>query len=170
MTKDNIFPFTLISFQHGRCGHQEDDWQRITHINNKEELLQELKEGYLADSRNRNNFPIISTPIKRIYLKNTNISDSYGTDQLGGYELNGEYIPGPKDYRYEINEFDSDDMAQFTDVFLKFKEWKLRIYTLIPKIRKISKDQEKQNYELKELKRLAKKYDYKLIKDRKWHF
>jgi len=160
-----LYPFTLISYQHGKCGYKEDDWQRITHINNKEELLQELKEGYLVDAHNRNDYPIASTPINRVYLKHTNIADSYGTEQLGGYELNGEYIPGPRDYRYEINEFDSDDMAKFTDIFLKFKEWKLRIYTLIPRIRKISKEQEKRTYELKQLKTLAEKFGYKLIKE-----
>jgi len=162
---DNLYPFTLISYQHSRCGYQEDDWQRITHINNKEELLKELKEGYLTDAYNRNDYPIISISINRIYLKHTNIPDSYGTDQLGGYELNGEYIPGPRDYRYEINEFDSDDMKMLEDVFEKFTKWKERIQTLIPRIRKISKEQEKRTYELKQLKTLAEKFGYKLIKE-----
>lgn len=46
-----------------------------------------------------------------------------------------------------------------------FDKWELRLQTLIPRIRKISKDQEKKTYELKQLKILAEKYGYKLIKE-----
>jgi len=159
----SLFPFTLISSQQGSSGYPEDDWQRITKIDNDDCLLQELKKGYLVDARRRNDFPLVSVPIKRVYLKKTNIPTST-TEQLGGYEdENGDYVSGPHDYRYEKTEFNDVDMKYLKDTFKKFERWKTRLQTLIPMIRKRSKDFKRRENELKKLHELATKYNYELI-------
>jgi len=72
-TNNTLTTFTMISSQTGTCGYPEDTWDIENIITNKEELLESLKEGYLRDSRNRNNYPILSYPIQRIYKSNNNI-------------------------------------------------------------------------------------------------
>jgi len=58
----NYFELTLSQRSSGGCSYPEDDWDMEYTINSEEELLEALKEAYLRDARNRNNYPIVSFP------------------------------------------------------------------------------------------------------------
>jgi hypothetical protein len=160
----NLYPFTLISSQMGRCGFKEDDWQIITHIYNEKDLLKALKEGYLTDARNRNNFPITSHEIDRVYLNGTSLEQSYGCECLGYYDEEDE-DDVITDYRYVDGDFTTEQMDLLKEVHNKFNKWKSKIKTLLPRLKKLAREQEKIKNDLKNLKRLAKEYGYTLTKE-----
>jgi len=58
----NYFELTLSQRSSGGCSYPEDNWDMEYTIDSEEELLDALKEAYLRDARNRNNYPIVSFP------------------------------------------------------------------------------------------------------------
>ena len=145
--------FTLIQGQHGTRDYPEDNWQIITEIHNVDELLDALKEGYKMDSRRRSDYPIVS-------FEPDSVIFTY--DDLSQYNHNGSLHH--RDLRsYDENLLTDEDKEKYQVAFDKYKKWKKRVQTLVPKIRKKAKDIEKRDRELKELFDLAEKYNYNLV-------
>jgi len=123
------FELTLSQQSSNGCYYPEDDWYMEYTINNENELLEALKEAYLRDARNRNDYPIVSFSFS-IYYENLN----------------------------------KEQLEIFNKGMNKFEKWKKRIKSLIPRIRKISREKENEIKEKEKLNKLAKKYGYSLIK------
>ena len=145
------FTFTLIISQQGSSGYQEDDWQLIFEINNSEDLYNALKEGYLTDAHNRNNYPICSFPVSHIYTK----------DDLSEYNHCGSI--NHRDLRRYNNNI-IDDLSEYNYTFNKFNRWKTKVQTLIPRLRENKRKIDIEKRELESLFFLAKKYKYNLVK------
>jgi hypothetical protein len=156
---------TMISTQEGRCGFREDDWQIIRTINNEDEFLKALKEGYLKDASNRNNYPITSHEIGRDYTFE-DLSKYEGYTWLGNpnYYDNDEdedFIPN-----FKYHHFNDIDLSEYKKIFDKFEKWKSKIKSLLPILKEKARKIEKEKADIKNLFRLAEKYNYKLTKDK----
>jgi len=156
--KKNI-SFTMISSQEGTCGYREDDWQIINRIENEQDLYESLKEGYLADAYNRNDYPICSFPINISYIKDI-LDSTYGI----------EYIDWENEEQMDYRDIDSDIELEkeikikYKETFEKFEKWKSKIKTLLPILREAKRKKDKEISEKKQLKELAEKYGYVLAK------
>jgi len=57
-------PITIILAQQSKgCYYPEDDWELEIDAYSEKEIFESFKEGYLKDSMNRNDYPIVSNPI-----------------------------------------------------------------------------------------------------------
>jgi hypothetical protein len=104
---------TLISYQEGKCGFHEDDWQLIRTISSEKELLKGLKEAYLTDARNRSQYPLNGHPVNFI-LTNVDYSEYEGETYLGGGYHDDSFEPDCPDLRYIEDEI---DINEFDDIF-----------------------------------------------------
>lgn len=157
---------TLISYQYSRASYKEDDWQIIRIIKNKSDLYEALKEGYLQDARNRNNFPLCSFSIGRIFTYD-DLSQYEDYTWLGGdydNEYSYEYNDDIKDLRDYDSSKDLEIRSKFSNIFEKFNKWEKKVKSLIPKIRKRAEIISNEKKELKRLFELANKFNYELIK------
>ena len=128
----NYFKLTLSQRSSGGCSYPEDDWDMEYTINSEEELLEALKEAYLRDARNRNNYPIVSFP-----------------------------------FSIDFDELDDEQSIMIKSGMKKFEDWKRKIKTLLPILRKVKKEKDKESFERKKLSELADKYGYVLAKKEK---
>lgn len=155
---------TLISYQYSKAGYREDDWQIIRTISNEKELFEALKEGYLQDARNRNNYPMVSFSIGRIFTYD-NLFQYEDYSWLGGdynYEDSEDYNEFTKDLRdYSCND-DLEIKNNFKNTLNKFNKWEKRVKSLIPIIRNKSNIIKKEQQELDLLFKLANKFNYTL--------
>jgi len=154
--------FSMISYQRGVCGYPEDDWQIIRYIENGKQFLEALKEGYLKDASNRNQYPIVSHPIS-LYFVDSELSET--EDELGFIYDDEEEDNKIHDYRTSTNEnpeLKETIKKQYINEYRLFEIWKKKILTLIPIIRKKAKQIEHKNYELEKLFELAEKYNFNL--------
>jgi len=152
-------PFTMISSQTGVCGFREDDWQIINRIETKEEFFDSLKEGYLEDAKNRNNYPICSFPIDISYTRKK-LESTYGLEQI---DYEDEEQLGYRDADSD-SELENDIRKEYSDIFDKFEKWKNKIKTLLPILREAKRKKDKEISERKKLSELAEKYGYVLAK------
>ena len=151
--------FTLISYQESRCGFREDDWQIIRRITDEKELYEALKEGYLQDASSRNNYPILSFPISRVYIeRKIDEEDFYAL----GYERDEE--DEVYDYRWEDSDEDID-LSEYKPAIDKFKRWEEKVKSLVPRLKENKRQIDKKEAEMKKLKELAEKYGYELVKE-----
>ena len=147
--------FTLILCQFAPNDYPDSNWQKIYIIENEDDLLYALKDGYLRDAYTRNDYPICSFDLKSIYT----------------YEDLSEYNHPGGIYHRDLRDSESDVNLEslvkehYNDTFIKFNKWKLKINTLIPRIRMIANEQETTNREMIQLFELAKKYGYNLHKE-----
>jgi len=152
-------PFTMISSQTGVCGFREDDWQIINRIETKEEFYDSLKEGYLEDARNRNNYPVCSFPINISYTREE-LGSTYGLEQI---DYEDEEQMDYRDLDSDI-ELEKEIRKEYSEIFDKFEKWKNKIKTLLPILREAKRIKDKEISERKKLATLAEKYGYILTK------
>lgn len=152
--------FKMISSQTGACGYIEDDWQIIENISNEKELYEALKEGYLKDAMNRNDYPIVSFPIDRIYTRDK-LHIGYGGCEQIDYDDENQI-----DYRSKDSDIDLEKEinVKYRETFEKFEKWQKKIKSLLPILRELKRKKDKKEYEIKKLSQLAEKYGYELIK------
>ena len=147
--------FTLILCQFAPRDYPESNWQEIYTIENEDDLLEALKDGYLRDAHTRNDYPVCSFDLRNIYTYE-NLSEYNHTGSIHHRDL--RYMGSDDGLEFLVKE-------QYSDTFNKFNKWKLKIKTLIPRIRMIANEQEKTNREMIQLFELAKKYGYNLHKE-----
>lgn len=157
--------FTLISSQWGRCGYKDDDWQIIRRIKSENDLYEALKEGYLEDARHRNNYPVRSHEISRIFTR-MELKEE-GLYELGYNEEDDDYYIF--DYRYEKNDnvLKTEVTFLYQNALIKFEKWKNKIQSLVPRLQENKRKIDKEIAERNKLAELAEKYDYELIKKEK---
>lgn len=146
--------FTLILTQYAPSDYPESNWQQIYTIESEKDYYEALKDGYLTDAHTRNNYPLVSFNLGAIYT----------FDNLSQYDHSGSIHH--RDLRSYNIDFDLKKQVneEYNNALVKFERWKQKIQSLIPRIRTISKEQEKVNWELKKLFELAEKYGYDLSK------
>jgi len=149
--------FTLISYQNGKCGFKDDDWQIIRRITTTNDLYEALKEGYLQDAAQRNNYPVCSLEIERRYIKKELLDE--GTYFLGYLEDDSEII----DYRFTKTDEDLD-LSEYEESFIKFEKWKNKIKNLIPVLQKNKREEAKCMADFRKLTKLARIFGYDLVK------
>ncbi len=159
----NLTNFTMISYQYSKCNFKEDDWQIISEIKNEKELYIALKEGYLADASNRNNYPMSSFTIRRKFFKDSDIVCEPGFNSLGYEEEEGEEkIMDYRDCERDVN-FEYKIRKEYSKIFKKFERWEKKIKTLIPVLRQAKRTKIQKENEIKRLFELAEKYKFELI-------
>ena len=144
-----LYPFTLIQYQTSG-DYREDNWTIITTCNSDNDVYNALKKGYLQDSRNRNNYPIVAHAVGRIYGLTCNLPDGIYYSSMDSINLkvkDGSFATLQQSYGYK-----------------KYEKWKCRVKTLVPKIRDVSKKRATFEYEIETLYKLAKKHNYTLTK------
>lgn len=146
--------FTLILWQSAPSDYQECNWQQIYSIKSERDYYEALKDGYLTDASTRNDFPIVSFDVGRIYT----------FDNLSQYDHTGSIQH--RDLRSYNTDYELKSQAnkEYQNAIVKFKRWKQKIQTLIPRIRNIAREKERETNEIKRLFELAKKYGYDLHK------
>lgn len=146
--------FTLVVFQRAPSDYPESNWQEIFIINNEDEYFEALKETYLRDAHTRNDYPICSFDLGYIYTYE-NLQEYNHSGSL--YHRDLRYLPQDKELKTKA-------METYHYAESKFEKWKSKIRSLIPRIRNIAREKERETNEIKRLFELAKKYGYDLHK------
>lgn len=147
--------FTLVVFQRAPSDYPESNWQEIFVINNENDYLEALKETYLRDAHTRNDYPVCSFDLGFIYTYE-NLQEYSHSGSL--YHRDLRCLPQDEELKTKVK-------GTYHYAEYRFKRWKDKIKTLIPRFRKIAREKQQETNEFKRLFELAEKFGYSLVKE-----